>query len=348
MTDLWNYLKTATKPIVLYGTGNGADKVYARLCADGVNVSGVFSSAGFKKGRTFYGHNVCEYAELEAEFGEMIILVCFGTERDDVIENIVALSKEQELYVPDVPVYGEDIFDIAFARENADKIRAVYGMLADEKSKKVFENTVYFKLTGKPEYLYEIETDAGEEDRLLCLGERERFLDLGAFTGDTVAEFVNSVNGYDGILAVEPDCRNYRKLCENVGGFDNLLAVNAAVGGAVGTIKMSKQHGRGIGGTERCVDVECTTIDTLAREFSPTYIKMDVEGNEMAAISGGKNTISTLLPKLKIACYHNSYDLFEIPLKIKEVAGAYNVYMRHRRALPAWDTAYIFKRRENR
>ena len=28
---LWEYLKTAGKPVVLYGTGDGADKVLTRL-----------------------------------------------------------------------------------------------------------------------------------------------------------------------------------------------------------------------------------------------------------------------------------------------------------------------------
>lgn len=343
MTDLWNRLKTTEKPIVLYGTGNGADKVFARLCDEGIPVSGVFCSAGFKKGRTFYGYTVCDYSELKAKFGKMIILVCFGTERAEVIENIISLSRENELYVPDVPVYGEDIFDIAFARAHSEKIRAAYGMLADDFSKKVFRNTVYFKLTGKPEYLFEVETDADEEKKLLCFDKNERFLDLGAFTGDTVLEFCNAVGEYDGIMAVEPDSRNFRKLCENTAKTENITVIPAAIGAKQGTVLISKQHGRGISGTEKCVEVEMTTVDALAEKFFPTYIKMDVEGSEQAAIAGGVKTISALLPKLKIACYHNSYDLFEIPLAVKRAADGYSVYLRHRRALPAWDTAYVFK-----
>ena len=33
---LWEYLKSAGKPIVLYGTGDGADKVIACLEAEGL------------------------------------------------------------------------------------------------------------------------------------------------------------------------------------------------------------------------------------------------------------------------------------------------------------------------
>ena len=35
MTDLWDYLKETDKPIALYGTGNGADKIIAKLEEDG-------------------------------------------------------------------------------------------------------------------------------------------------------------------------------------------------------------------------------------------------------------------------------------------------------------------------
>ena len=43
-TTLWQYLKNAGRPVVLYGTGDGADKVLARLAAEGITVSAVFAS----------------------------------------------------------------------------------------------------------------------------------------------------------------------------------------------------------------------------------------------------------------------------------------------------------------
>ena len=121
MTDLWNYLKTVNKPIVLYGTGNGADKIVDRLEKDGISLSGVFSSDGFKKGKLFKGLMVSSYEELYEILGDMIILVGFGSSRPEVLENIKALIQKHELYVPDVPVYGNEIFDIDFARKQFNK-----------------------------------------------------------------------------------------------------------------------------------------------------------------------------------------------------------------------------------
>ena len=68
---------------------------------------------------------------------------------------------------------------------------------------------------------------------------------------------------------------------------------------------------------------------------------MDVEGAEKSAITGGTNTLSNK-PKLHIAAYHKSEDLYSLPLKIKEICPDYKIYMRKHKALPAWDINYIF------
>lgn len=342
MVDIWTYLKTADKPIVLYGTGNGADKIIARLNAENIKISGIFSSDGFKKNKVFAGHTVCDYRTLKENFGNMIILLCFGSDRPEVLENVKRLSAENELYAPDVPVYGKEIFDYSFAVKNADKLKAVYEMLADEQSKKVFENTVYFKLTGKPDYLYNCESERNEVFEQLQLSDNEVFLDLGAFNGDTVEEFINHKPTYKSITAVEPDSRNFKRLTSNTETLKNITLINSAIGECECILKFSKQHGRGLGDTTKTVDIRCTSVDIISAKNPPTFIKMDVEGNEMNTIKGAVNTIKIYKPKMRIACYHNSTDIFEIPLLIKDITPQYKIYMRHHRSLPAWDIDYIF------
>ena len=343
MTDLWSYLKTATKPIVLYGIGNGADKVVKRLNDDEVKISGVFSSSGFKKNKSYNGHIIKDYETIKNELGDIIILVCFGSHLPEVMENVKNLAKENELYIADVPVAGEVIFDIDFARKHKSKLEAAYKMLADEQSEKVFENTVKFKLTGKPEYLFEIETPKSEAFDILELNGNENFLDLGAYTGDTVTEFVEIVNNYSSIVAVEPDKRNFRKLLQNTENYSDITCINAAISSKKGVQLMAANHGRGNSTSQNMVEVETLSIDDICEDFSPTFIKFDIEGNELKAIKGGKRVITSLKPKIYVACYHTPFDLFEIPLKILEYLPEYKLYMRHHPCFPAWDNNYIFK-----
>ena len=56
--DLWQYLAEAGKPIVMYGMGNGADKILAVCEAKGIEISDFFASDGFVRGHSFHGKKV--------------------------------------------------------------------------------------------------------------------------------------------------------------------------------------------------------------------------------------------------------------------------------------------------
>jgi FkbM family methyltransferase len=59
------------------------------------------------------------------------------------------------------------------------------------------------------------------------------------------------------------------------------------------------------------------------------FIKMDIEGAEMAALEGAINTIKKFKPKLAIAIYHSMDDLVNIPLWIKELNLGYEIFIGH-------------------
>ena len=104
--DIWQYLKTDKKPIVLYGMGNGADKIIEALERISVKPSGVFATDGFVRDKRFHGMSLTTYSALKERFGDMTVLLCFGSSRPEVLENINRIAAEQELLVPDVPVYA--------------------------------------------------------------------------------------------------------------------------------------------------------------------------------------------------------------------------------------------------
>ena len=109
MTDLWTYLKNSSKPIALYGSGNGADKILDKLVKDGVSerVAGVFVSDGFVRNKTYRGYRIESYDSIRERIGDMTVLVCFGSARPEVLANIDKIASEKELFVPDVTIYGE-------------------------------------------------------------------------------------------------------------------------------------------------------------------------------------------------------------------------------------------------
>lgn len=342
--DLWNYLKQTKKPIVLYGMGNGADKIISVLNRYDIKVSGVFASDGFVREKYFHGFKVTDYKTAKEAFGDMVVLVCFGSSLLDVIANIKKIAGEQELYAPDVPVYGDILFNEEYARQNKEQLEWVYGRLADETSKRVFENAVMYKLTGKINYLFDCETLPQEiYENILHLSDDEVYFDLGAYRGDTVAEFLSVVSCYKKIIAVEPDFKTYNKLCVATEKVRDIININACVSDVDGEIEFEMNGSRGstIGKGKDVID--SVTVDSLSKIAVPSYIKMDIEGAEVAAIMGGTNTIKNYKPQMQIAAYHRSEDLFLIPQRVLELCPDYQIYLRHFPSIPCWDMSYYFK-----
>lgn len=341
MTDLWQYLESADKPILLYGTGNGADKILNELQKLNIPVRGVFASDGFVRNRDFRGYHVLSFEEAQKQFGDMIALVSFGTQLPEVIGNIKRISALCEVYAPDVPVIEDgEIFNSSYYEKHKTEIETVREMLADEQSVKVFDSVISYKLSGKLDYLFGCETDKSEINKILNLSENEIYLDLGAYNGDTVKEFISNVKNYQKIIAVEPDKKNFKKLENSVSGLHNVEIFNAAVSDINGNVGFSQKGGRNSAIDITGASVKSVSVDGLLAGAPVSFIKMDIEGFEESAISGAANTIKKYAPKLNIAAYHKNADIFKLPLMLKELNPEYKVYLRHHPYVPAWDTNY--------
>lgn len=74
--------------------------------------------------------------------------------------------------------------------------------------------------------------------------------------------------------------------------------------------------------------VPLTTIDKLARELHlerVDFVKMDIEGAEVAALLGAKYTLQGFQPRLAIAGYHNREDSEAIPQAVSKAWPGYQM-----------------------
>lgn len=341
--DLWQYLKTAEKPIVLYGMGNGADKIIRVLEENGISFSGIFASDGFQRDKLFHGMKIESYSALKERFGNMIVLLCFGSQRPEVIENVKRISREQELYAPEVPVIGDGLFNLEYYNKNKARFDNIYSLLADAKSKQTFLNVIKYKISGKLEYLFKCEVQEDEPyESFLKNRSDERFLDLGAYNGDTALAFARLNPDYEKIIAAEPDKKTFKKLLLNTEALENIECHNICISDFTGKGKFSMKAGRNSIISDDGAEADFSTVDDLLGIESISFIKMDVEGEERKALIGAKNTIKAHKPRMLISAYHRTEDLLSIPETVFSVRDDYRLYMRHFVSLPAWDTAYYF------
>ena len=350
-TDLWEYLSAAEKPIVMYGMGNGADKILAVCEKKGIEIADFFASDGFVRGHAFHGKTVLSYSAVKQKYGEgnFIVLLSFASSLPDVIENIERIAAECELYAPDVPVSGDNLFDMDFYISHKAEFDRVRELLADEQSRRVFDCVIKYKLTGRIGYLSECESEPDEAyNEILSADSFEYTADLGAYNGDTARELAKYSPKLKRIYALEPDRRNFRKLSEYAEKEDrfSVLPYNLAAWdkeeiltfGAEG----NRNSGVGVtlvnGKTAKLTEVAASSLDAIVKDAERIdYIKFDVEGAEKEALIGCYETVARHSPALLVSAYHRSEDLFALPLQIAEKFPDYKLYLRKFRYIPAWD-----------
>ncbi len=349
---IWEYLQQATKPIVLYGMGNGADRILDKCLADKIPVVGVFASDGFVRGQTFRSYPVRTYAQTIEEFPDPIILIAFAAERNPMLGHFYELATKHEVYAPNLALFhGDELVDQQWLTRYEQQLREVYEHLADDKSRDVFAQILNYKLSGKLEYLQASTTQRLTDlQTLFKFGQEETYVDLGAYNGDTVEEFLELThNQYARIFALEPDKKNFKKL-EQYQVEHPELALHCLPQGIwkeEGTINFFQRGGRMSSlGAEGKAQVEVTTIDALQKQAESlgtniSYIKMDVEGAEQEALVGGTWCLQEQKPKLFVAGYHRDNDLWQIPLLLWSLQPEYRIYLRRHPYIPCWEINFL-------
>ena len=166
--------------------------------------------------------------------------------------------------------------------------------------------------------------------------DHEIYVDGGAFDLASSREFADWCGGkYDAIYAFEPDQENY-ELCRQK------LADDPALGD--GRVKLfcaalwdrSEQlHFRGGHNDGSTVSdsgemvVQGMSLDAILQGAPVTFIKLDVEGAELSALKGARETIKKWKPRLAVCIYHKPEDAVELPLYIHGLVPEYKMYIRH-------------------
>lgn len=353
--DMWQILSESSckRPIVLYGMGDGAEKIIDILSRKGIKVDAIFASDSFVRKKLFRNYSIEYYTDVKSRLENFIVLVSFGTNRSEVIENIIKISRENELYAPDVPVFGQGLFDMEYFKSNFSRLEYIYNRLSDDISKKTFVCSIKYRLTGKISYLFEGETDVSESyNKIFRPFPESTYIDVGAYNGDTISEFTNYSGKDVSVYALEPDKRNFKKLSlfAETCGIKNIKLYNFAAWKNSGDISFYSRSGRNSANSSAHFGVKEQTVPAIDIDSITDYadfIKIDAEGAEKEVIAGAENIIrsSSVQPSLKIAAYHRTEDYFAIPEQVLNIRDDYDLYFRHFRYIPCWDTNFYFIKR---
>lgn len=219
---------------------------------------------------------------------------------------------------------------------HAKRLETLYEILADKKSKLVLQNCLRGYITSDCDcYKGTASTSQYFPDIIRkVLKTDEVFVDVGAYNGDSIEEFLSVVgSNYKRIYAFEPEPVNYC-LAQKKFSDQRIKFFMCGCGEYPNEAKIV--HVNGYEGTQLECEFddqlqECVSIirldDVIAEAV--TYIKMDIEGMELSALKGAKHIIRRNHPKLAISVYHKKEDLIEISEYLRNLDSTYKFYLRH-------------------
>lgn len=226
--------------------------------------------------------------------------------------------------------------DVYLMDRHIEEIQEVYDHLADNLSREVYEKILRFRLIDDSISVPTMSQDKQYfEYGFYSKRDDDVFVDCGAFNGISAKMFFQeNHNQFDGYYGFEPDPVNYAALRKYVDSLSlemqsKMKIIEQAVYDSDKGMLLYELNGPGsfvadIGKTK----IDTVTLDGVLNGGKVTYIKMNIEGSELPALRGAKGIITENHPRLAIAGYHKTWDLWEVPLQILKEDPMYKFYLR--------------------
>ncbi len=206
----------------------------------------------------------------------------------------------------------------------------VWELLEDDNSRTIFNDFIKFSITGDYHWFDRYNFAPQEQYFESFMGyNKEVFVDAGGFIGDTSLEFTQRYPDYSAIYLFEPSQKNIQQAKLNLKHLKNIHFVEQGVSDSIGEMLFNE----GLGSSsyvseEGNTKVSLTTIDDAVKE-PVSFIKMDLEGFEGAAIEGARQQIADNTPKLAIAVYHKGDDMWRLMQQVFQINNNYRIRLGH-------------------
>lgn len=170
--------------------------------------------------------------------------------------------------------------------------------------------------------------------------QNKNIMDIGAFQGDSIFILQNYTNKL--IYSYELSNKNIDdlKFYMNKNGIDDNVyrIVNKGMSNHLGLMRFNNAKGQGPSlSWKGKTEIELSTIDEEVRinKMNVGFIKIDVEGEGLNVLMGGKNTIQKQRPVISIGIYHNYDELINTKSYFENEFADYNIeYQLHNDCKP--------------
>jgi FkbM family methyltransferase len=314
----------------VFGINEYAESV-AKIC----NVDGFIDD--FSKAATYMGKPVCKLGSVAPD--SLVISCVTASSPVSALANLqkagirhfadyFALADVGGGRLPQVSAIAETRDDY---REHAAEYLWVRQRLCDETSRDILDRLMNFRLSGnlQPMSVFEYAADRQYFEPFLGLRPGEVFVDGGGFDGFTSKEFASRCPDYKAIHLFEPSERMLATARINLADLARVTYHPLGLYDRAATLSFDANGGSASRITENGTEtIAVDRLDDTVNE-AVSFIKMDLEGAEQAALRGAKKHILADHPKLAVAVYHRPEDFWKIPKYILGLREDYKLYLRH-------------------
>lgn len=226
-----------------------------------------------------------------------------------------------------------DISDTLFvvAIVNGKVARAVFDQLTEAGAK---EKNIILLSTG------DYRNNTSQYFDVFAPGENEVFVDCGCFDGSSAFGFAGwcGAKKYKKIYCFEPDPQLYKSCKSILENLNNCELYEYGVSNQNGEVSFLANAQEDARIVENVSSADVTTIKTIKLDDiiddEVTFIKMDIEGEELNALLGAENIIRKNKPKLAICVYHSYSHFVSIPQLLLEFRPDYKFKIRQYSLFP--------------
>lgn len=336
-TGILEKMKSQKLPLIIWGGGSLAYSVRRLLRREGLSITACWIDC-CKRGERIDGIPVMELDEIHQKYGRVNV-VCGHSryELADDVKNKYAFI--EEVYCLVNVCYGQwKAITYDFVESHVNEYFKTYELLEDEKSRECMIAYLNCKLNEDYRYLLPC---CGEKagyfrNPFFKMTEYEDYVDVGAYDGDTIREFLGTVSSYNNLYALEPEKDSYAKLVEygKREGLKNIFYF------PYGSWKEDtflcfeeNEESSGIGTGEG--DLQVYRLDTLLANKRVTMIKINFLAGVAETLQGAAGILKEQKPKLAVTVGFDEWGMIRIAQAIKELNPDYKIDLRYAASMPA-------------
>ncbi|WP_172296610.1 FkbM family methyltransferase [Pseudoruegeria sp. HB172150] len=172
--------------------------------------------------------------------------------------------------------------------------------------------------------------------------EGEVVLDIGSFNGNNAIQFSNYVGATGRVYTFEPNPDLFPDVVKNCKPNPNITPVNVGFAEAEKEVEFALEGPRtrpvvGNVKKKKTRTLKLRRLDDFVESEKlerVDFLKFDIEGSEVPALTGAARTIRNFRPTCMVAIYHKPTDLYRIPKLIDPYGLWYDFKLRHYHWLP--------------